>query len=287
LKKRVQNNDRMDTSWKEYGIDFLIPGIMGIINVTPDSFSDGGKFNSAEQAVSYAMCLEEEGADIIDIGGESSRPGADPVPEQEEINRVIPVIRGIRKSSDIPISIDTYKANVADKALEAGANWINDISGLRMDPEMIHIAGKWDCPVIVMHMKGTPRTMQENPCYDDIIEEITEYFKERIAVLLSLDIKKIILDPGIGFGKRVEDNLMILKELSRFRQLGYPLLVGTSRKSFIGEITDRPVELRIAGSITSVVWSVLNGANLVRVHDVAATKDAIKIVHNIAKVEIK
>ena len=268
----------LSTDWEKYGIDLSVPCIMGVLNVTPDSFSDGGKYNTMDQAMEQIKLFEQESVDIIDIGGESSRPGAEPVPEDRELQRVIPVIQEMRKFTDIPVSVDTYKAKIADQALQVGANWINDISGLRADPRMMAVVKKWDCPVIIMHMKGNPKTMQKNPSYSDVIEEIVRYFEERIEILGKYGIKKIVLDPGIGFGKRLSDNLRILKNLSTFKQFGYPLMIGTSRKSFIGEITSRDVNHRLAGSISSVIWSVLEGVNIVRVHDAAETSDALKVL---------
>jgi dihydropteroate synthase len=262
-----------------YGMDLSVPRVMGIINVTPDSFSDGGKYADLNQVIDQIQFFIQQGVDIIDIGGESSRPGAESVTEQIELQRVIPVIQAMRKFTSTTISIDTCKANVADEALKAGANWINDISGLRADDRMIHLAKKWDCPVVVMHMKGSPKTMQKNPFYSDVIDEIFHYFNERIQYLQQHNITKIILDPGIGFGKRLlSDNLNILKNISTFKKFHFPLMIGTSRKSFIGEITKRDVYHRIAGSISSVIWSVLQGVNIVRVHDVAETIDALKVL---------
>jgi dihydropteroate synthase len=272
---------KVKTEWMGYGIDLSVPRIMGVINVTPDSFSDGGKYNTMDQVMTQVKLFEQESVDIIDIGGESSRPGAEPVPEELELQRVIPVIQEMRKFTDIPVSVDTYKAKVAEQALQMGANWINDISGLKADSQMIHVVKKWDCPVIIMHMKGNPKTMQRNPSYSDVTEEIIRYFYQRIDILYKYGIKKIILDPGIGFGKRLSDNLRILKNLSTFKQFGYPLMLGTSRKSFIGEITKRDVNHRLAGSISSVIWSVLEGVNIVRVHDVAETSDALKVLRYI------
>jgi dihydropteroate synthase len=269
---------KVKTDWVGYGIDLSEPRIMGVINVTPDSFSDGGKYNTMDQVMKQVKLFEQESVDIIDIGGESSRPGAEPVPEDLELQRVIPVIQEMRKFTDIPVSVDTYKSKVAEQALQMGANWINDISGLQADSQMIHVMKKWDCPVIIMHMKGNPKTMQKNPSYSDVIEEIVRFFDQRIDLLCKYGIKKIILDPGIGFGKRLSDNLRILKNLSTFKQFGYPLMLGTSRKSFIGEISNRDVNHRLAGSISSAIWSVLEGVNIVRVHDVAETSDALKVL---------
>lgn len=254
---------------------------MGILNITPDSFSDGGLFLETEKAVQRAVQLETEGADIIDIGGESTRPGAGAVSESEELHRVIPVIEAIRNRSSIVLSIDTYKARVADEALQHGANWVNDISGLRFDWNMVQVVKKHDCPVVVMHMLGTPQTMQVNPSYQDVVKDLHAFFEERIKFLSAQGVSKIILDPGIGFGKRLEDNLVILRHLDSFRRYGYPLLVGTSRKSFIGTITGKAVEDRSAGTLATVAWSVAQGASVVRTHDVAGARDAIKMIERI------
>ncbi len=258
------------------------PLVMGVLNVTPDSFSDGGRFIEQSAAVSYALKMEEEGADIIDIGGESSRPGAEPVPVEEELKRVLPVIGGIRRISTIPISIDTYRHRTAVEALAAGADIVNDISAMRFDDGMAGTVAAAKAPVVLMHMLGTPRDMQRDPRYDDCVEEIAEFFEERIEHCLKtgIDRTKIILDPGIGFGKRLGDNLEILRRLERFKAFGLPLLVGASRKSFIGMLqnSDRPAGSRIGGSIASAVAAVVRGANIVRVHDVAETVEALKVV---------
>ena len=256
--------------------------VMGVLNVTPDSFSDGGRFYSLPDAVDQALAMEQQGADIIDIGGESSRPGAAPVTASKESSRVIPVIEGIRRVSRVPISIDTQKASVARAALEAGADMINDISSLRADPTMVDLVSTTDVPVILMHMKGTPATMQKDPYYEACIEEILEFFTERLRFCENHGIERsrIIMDPGIGFGKRLIDNIEILARLPELERLGLPLMVGTSRKSFIGMLhpTDGPPGDRIGGSIASMVTAVMNGADIVRVHDVAQTVEALKIV---------
>jgi dihydropteroate synthase len=236
-----------------YGLDLSSIRIMGVLNVTPDSFSDGGQYVEVDKAVTHALQMEEDGANIIDVGGESSRPGADPVSEEEELSRVIPVIDGIRKNSQILISIDTVKSRVADSALQVGANWINDISGLRMDPEMVGVASDYDCPVVVMHMKGTPKTMQTNPTYEDVCEEINLFFEERIATLSGQGVNKVVLDPGIGFGKRLEDNLALISRCESFQKHGLPVLAGPSRKSFIGMITR-------AGRKSTIGWNPGSGA---------------------------
>ena len=256
---------------------------MGILNVTPDSFYDGGQHNKEEQAIEHAVTMIEEGADIIDVGGESTRPNADPVSIGEELKRVIPVIEKIRARSDVSISIDTYKAKVAHEACLAGADIINDISGLTFDTDMAPLAGRLGTYVVIMHIKGTPKDMQKDPYYNDVISEISTFFRAQMEVARQAGIAedRIILDPGIGFGKRVEDNLRILKLLGEFKKLGRPLLIGTSMKSFIGQVTDSPVAERSEGSLASTVVSVMNGADILRVHDVKKTRKAVKLVHAI------
>ncbi len=257
--------------------------IMGILNVTPDSFSDGGKYNNSQKAIDYALKMEEEGADIIDVGGESSRPGAKPITIEEELNRVIPVIEGIRKKSNITISIDTYKSNVADKAINIGANIINDISGLRFDMDMIQLASKLQVPVIIMHMLGNPQNMQNDPLYTDIMEELVLFFQERIDLMTSNGIfkYKIILDPGIGFGKTVNHNFTILRELNRIVEMGFPVLVGPSRKSFIGQTLNLPPDERIEGTAAAVTAAIMNGSRIVRIHDVKEMSRVVKMTENI------
>jgi len=259
--------------------------IMGVLNVTPDSFSDGGKFLSLDKAIAQALKMVEEGVDIIDIGGESTRPGSQPVTLKEETQRVIPVIETLVKKIQIPISVDTYKSQIALKAMEAGAELINDISGLRFDSEMVKLAAKYNVPVVIMHIKGTPQNMQENPYYENVIKEIKDYFEERISFADSMEIKEenIILDPGIGFGKRFEDNLAILKNLKEFKKLDRPILVGLSRKSFIGKILDLPVEERLEGSLGALACSIMQGANIARVHDVKESVRVAKVVDAILK----
>jgi len=259
--------------------------IMGALNVTPDSFSDGGKFFKLEDAVRQGMKMIEEGADIIDVGGESTRPGSDPVPTEEELSRVIPVIGSLSKKIDVLISIDTYKAEVAKQALDAGAQMINEISALRFDPEMKKIASEYKVPINLMHIKGTPKNMQKDPSYEDVMGEITEYLKQSIEIAqdAGIDPKKIIIDPGIGFGKRLEDNLNILKNLKKFCILNCPILIGCSRKSFIGKILDLPVEERLEGSLAALAVAVMNGANIIRVHDVKESRRVAKLVDAILR----
>lgn len=254
--------------------------IMGIVNVTPDSFFNGGRYFDVQKAVDHAFRLVEEGADILDIGGESTRPGAEPVSIDEELRRVIPVIEAISKRISIPISIDTYKARVAEETIKAGATIINDISGLRFDPEMPEIVRKYKVPVVVMHIKGTPKDMQKNPYYEALIPEIIEYLRNSIVIAkqAGIDENMIIIDPGIGFGKLPEHNLTIIKNLKEFSNLGRPLLVGVSRKSFIGKVlNEASPEKRLEGTASAVAISVINGANIVRVHDVGFMSKVVKM----------
>ena len=252
---------------------------MGILNVTPDSFSDGNLYFDRDKAVKHGLDLVREGADILDIGAESSRPGSDPIPVHEELDRILPVISKLREDTDTLLSVDTTKAEVARRALDAGADIINDISSLRFDPDMLPLASERGTPVILMHLKGNPKTMQDNPSYEDLLEEIKTFFQERIDTAVSSGIKreKIILDPGIGFGKKFEDNLNLIRNLHYFNNLERPILVGHSRKSFIGKIVDLPPQDRLEGSLSAAVLSVSQGAHLLRVHDVAATKKAILV----------
>ena len=261
---------------------------MGVLNVTPDSFSDGGMFDSVDRAAKHALAMEADGADIIDVGGESSRPGAEPVSAAEEQARVLPVIEAIRRESDIPVSIDTYHAETARKAIECGADIVNDISALRFDAEMVDVVQKADVPVVLMHMLGEPRTMQADPRYDDCVEEIRAFFVDRIdrALDAGIDREKIIIDPGIGFGKRLEDNLAILAHLERFTSLGVPVLVGASRKSFISKLSKATGDAsdRLGGSLAAALTAIGHGADIVRVHDVAATVEALRVFQAIRRV---
>lgn len=257
---------------------------MGVLNITPDSFSDGGLFYGPEQAVEQGLKLIEQGADILDIGGESSRPGSEPVGAEEEKNRILPVLEKIRRqSSDALISVDTTKAEVARAALDAGADIINDISAGRFDTELLKLAAERRTPIILMHMLGIPKTMQADPHYENLLEDIKAFFRERIATAVSLGMERdnIILDPGIGFGKRHQDNLNLLKNLKFLDDLQQPVLVGVSRKSFIGRILDSPPDDRLEGTIASALISVLHGAHILRVHDVAAVLKAIKVTEAI------
>lgn len=253
--------------------------IMGILNVTPDSFSDGGSFLDTGRAVAHALKMAEEGADWIDIGGESSRPGAAAVSVQEELKRVIPVVRELRRQSKIFISVDTAKAVVAAQAIEAGATLINDISAARFDIEMLPLVREAKVEICLMHMKGTPQTMQSDVHYENVVQEVKDFLKERInaARVAGVDRKKIIIDPGIGFGKRLEDNVALLKNLGLFQDLDCRILIGVSRKSFIGALTGAAVQDRLPGSLAAAGIALQNGASLLRVHDVAATKQFLSV----------
>ena len=258
------------------------PLVMGVLNVTPDSFSDGGRFSTVESGVEHALRMEEDGADIIDIGGESTRPGAKPVPEEKELNRVIPVIQRLRDLTDIVISIDTYKAGVAEAALDAGAEIVNDISALRFDQNMADVVAKRKTPVILMHMLGTPFNMQENPHYGDCVKEIIAFFSERIdyCVQNGIDKSQIIIDPGLGFGKRLSDNLEILSRFREFTQFSLPVLVGASRKSCIGMLhnSKQAAEYRLGGSLAAMAVAISAGAAIARVHDVFEAVEALKVL---------
>ena len=245
--------------------------IMGVINCTPDSFSDGDVYNTTIKSLRKCLEMVKHGVSVIDIGGESTRPGADPVSVEEEMSRVVPVIKALRKKTDVWISIDTYKAAVAREAIDSGADIINDISGLQNDKGMPVFAAENKVPVIVMHIAGTPKDMQSNPVYQDVIEDILIYFKERMTSLAKAGISSdcIMLDPGIGFGKTVEHNLTILNNLQVFAKLDRPILVGPSRKSFIGKLLDLPVNERLEGTAAAVALSIAHGAHMVRVHDVS------------------
>jgi len=260
--------------------------VMGILNVTPDSFFDGGRYRTASEAVDVALQMEADGADLIDVGGESSRPGAESISTEEELDRILEVLKGIRDRSDVAVSIDTTKADVAREAIAAGATLINDISALRADPEMAGVVSGTDCFVVLMHMKGTPRTMQENPMYDDVVGEIGAFLSERVAAATEAGIssKRIWIDPGIGFGKRMEHNLELLRHVDRLRQIGQPVLVGLSRKSFLGAILDLPVEERLEGTIAANAVAVARGADIVRVHDVKEGRRAVDVAFRLRKI---
>ena len=257
---------------------------MGVLNVTPDSFYDKGRFFDQKKAVKHALDMERDGADIIDVGGESTRPGAADVSVDEELRRIVPVIRAISKKVKAAISIDTRKAKVADAALKAGASIVNDVSALTGDARMADVVAKHRAGIILMHMKGEPKNMQADPKYIDAVKDIARSLKRSIALAKRAGIKKnkIIIDPGIGFGKTVRHNLEILRALKFFKKLGYPLCVGTSRKSFIGKILgSEDPEDRLAGSLATAAAAAMNGADIIRAHDVAPTRQALKMVDSI------
>ncbi len=265
---RPLNTESADTIFSEIGKRTLI---MGVLNVTPDSFSDGGMYNDVDSAVAHALQMKEDGADIIDIGGESSRPGAESISVNEELGRTIPVIQKVRERSDVPISIDTYKSQVAESALVAGATIVNDISAATFDTSMPTLIAQSKCYAVIMHMAGTPTTMQNDPHYDDVTKEVFDYLTLRVSDLMhaGVDKSKLVIDPGIGFGKTVEHNLELLRRLREFRNLDVPVLVGTSRKSTIGTVLGGlPPEERLEGTAATVAVSIVNGADIVRVHDV-------------------
>lgn len=257
--------------------------VMGVVNVTPDSFSDGGQFLDAEAAIRHGQRLAAEGADLLDVGGESTRPGSEPVSEAEEQRRVLPVVRGLAGTLDLPISIDTRKASVAAAAIESGASIINDVSALR-DPTMPALVARSGAGVVLMHMKGEPKTMQGSPHYDDVVAEVAAFLRDRIGAAERAGIPSgaIVIDPGIGFGKRsgkgIEDNATLIKHLPELGRLGYPILVGASRKSFVGNVLRLPLAERLEGSLAAAVVAAWQGADIVRVHDVKPTRRAIDLV---------
>lgn len=259
--------------------------LMGVLNVTPDSFSDGGRYFSQDQAVAHGIAMAQDGADIIDIGGESTRPYSRRLPAEEEMARVIPVIRRLSREISIPISIDTYKSEVALEALNAGATIINDISALRMDPNMGRVAANADVPVIIMHMQGTPESMQRHPEYDDLIQEVLDFLGDGLQRCLSAGIKKdlIILDPGIGFGKTFDHNLKIIHQLEKFKTLKQPLLLGPSNKAFIGHILGKEAHERDTGTMAAVAACVMNGAHIIRAHNVKQAVETIKVIDAISR----
>lgn len=256
------------------------PLVMGVLNVTPDSFSDGGLYLDPDAAVKHALAMVDEGADLLDIGAESSRPGAEPVSEEEELRRLVPVVQEVCRRVAVPVSVDTTKAAVARQALDAGAAIINDISALQADPAMAGIVAQAGAGLVLMHMQGTPQTMQRAPHYTDIVAEVREFLGARMqaAARAGIAADQILLDPGIGFGKNLEQNLILLDRLGAFQALGRPMLVGASRKAFIGEVLGRRAGDRLLGTAAAVAAAVLRGARVVRVHDVRAMQDVVRVV---------
>jgi dihydropteroate synthase len=265
-------------------LSFDVPRIMGIVNVTPDSFSDGGQYDKVELAIAYGLRLVDEGADVLDIGGESTRPGAKEISEAEELQRVIPVIEALAKKIEIPIAVDTSKPGVMRAAVKAGASIINDVFALRRD-NALDVAAELKVPVILMHMQGEPHSMQAAPHYDDAVAEVHSFLTQRIFAceMAGISKKNIVIDPGFGFGKSLEHNLALLAQLPRFVELGVPVLAGLSRKSMIGTLTGRDVNDRVYGSVAAALIAAQNGAKILRVHDVAATADALKIWNAVSK----
>jgi len=254
----------------------MTPMLMGVVNVTPDSFSDGGRYLDPEAAIAHGLELAEAGAEILDVGGESTRPGAEPVSEEEEMGRVVPVIQGLQGSR---ISVDTSKAAVAAAALDAGAEIVNDVTALRGDPEMGALCAERDATVVLMHMLGEPRTMQDDPRYEDVVADVKAFLAERLeaAVAAGIDEDRVWLDPGIGFGKTAAHNMELLRRLGVLRELGRPLVVGTSRKSFLGKVDGSPADRRLGGTIASSVLAAAEGADVLRVHDVAEMRQALAV----------
>ncbi len=259
------------------------PLLMGVLNVTPDSFSDGGRHLDPAAAVAHALAMVEQGADLIDIGAESSRPGAMPVDEQEELRRLLPVVRAVCRETTVPVSVDTTKAAVARRALETGACIVNDISALRFDAGMAQVVAETGAGVVLMHMQGSPLTMQQAPRYTDVVEDTRAFFTERMQAAMEAGIEReqILLDPGLGFGKTLEHNLTLLRRLDGFLTLGRPVVVGASRKAFIGTVVNRPVGERLMGTAAAIVVAILRGAQILRVHDVGAIRDVVKMVQAI------
>lgn len=262
-----------------YQLDLSRPHIMGIVNVTPDSFSDGGRYDSADKAVAHGLRLVEEGADILDIGGESTRPGATPVGLQQELERVLPVVEQLASRAGVPISIDTYKPEVMQAAIQAGADIVNDVYALRQ-PGAVEAVAESRAGVCLMHMQGTPQTMQQDPQYTDVETDVRDFLELRMQVAMAAGIarERIVLDPGFGFGKRTVHNVTLLRKLDSLSRLGRPLLVGLSRKSVLGSLTGGDVDARLHASIAASVISAMKGAKILRVHDVKATADALKVV---------
>ncbi|MBN1894970.1 dihydropteroate synthase [bacterium] len=259
--------------------------LMGVLNVTPDSFSDGGLYLDADCAVDRGIAMQEQGADILDVGGESTRPGSDPVPEQEEIRRVVPVIERLAARVAVPISIDTMKAAVAEAALAAGASMINDVSGMRHDRRMAEVAATSGVPVVLMHMRGMPKTMQDCTAYGNLIDEIGLFFNDAIAraVAVGVERRRILLDPGIGFGKSMEDNFRLIRNLDAFVRFGLPLVIGVSRKSFIGRLLGLPESDRAFGTAAAVAAAIFRGCHIVRVHDVKEMAQVATVADRIGR----
>jgi dihydropteroate synthase len=262
--------------------------VMGIVNVTPDSFSDGGHFVAPDAAIAHALQLVEQGADLLDVGGESSRPGAQPVPLEEELARVVPVVRELAARTTVPLSVDTTKAEVARQALEAGAHVINDITALRGDAAMPEVVRSFGAGLVLMHMQGTPQTMQVNPTYGDVVAEVAAFLQTRLQAAADAGIagEQVVLDPGFGFGKKTRHNLELMARLAEFQRLGRPVCLGVSRKGVFGKVLGRPPEARLAGSLAAACYALARkAAQVVRVHDVAETRDAVVLLETLRRIE--
>lgn len=260
-------------------VDFSSPHVMGILNTTPDSFSDGGNFNELESAIGRIGLMVSQGASIIDVGGESTRPGSEPVTEEEELERVIPVLeKAIPQFSETLFSIDTTKFSVAEEALKLGTHFVNDISGLKKEPRFIDLCKRYKAGYIMMHSQGNPKTMQKDPTYDNVVEDIYNYFERKLAKIREQGFERVIIDPGIGFGKTLDHNIKLISNLETFTKLGFPILVGASRKSMIGSILgDRPVDNRVTGTVAVHYHAMMKGANIIRVHDVKEAHDSVMV----------
>ena len=271
---------------REHQFEFPRPMVvMGIVNTTPDSFSDGGQFLDVDAAVTHALRLANEGAEILDIGGESTRPGAPAVSEQEELDRVIPVIQRLAKRPELVLSIDTQKPSVARAAIDAGAAIVNDIAANRSDPEMWQVVAEAGAGYVCMHMQGNPQTMQAKPNYDDVTREVCDFFRERLALLSThgVSIEQVVLDPGIGFGKTLQHNIKLLRDLNKFSLVERPTLVGASRKSFIEKLLGAPIDERLPASLACAAWAAIQGSQIIRVHDVAETVQAVRMAEALAQ----
>lgn len=271
---------------REHQFDFPRPMVvMGIVNTTPDSFSDGGQFLDVDAAVTHALRLANEGAEILDIGGESTRPGAPAVSEQEELDRVIPVIQRLAKRPEFVLSIDTQKPSVARAAIDAGAAIVNDIAANRSDPEMWQVVAEAGAGYVCMHMQGNPQTMQAKPNYDDVTREVCDFFRERLALLSThgVSIEQVVLDPGIGFGKTLQHNIKLLRDLNKFSLVERPTLVGASRKSFIEKLLGAPIDERLPASLACAAWAAIQGSQIIRVHDVAETVQVVRMAETLAQ----
>jgi dihydropteroate synthase len=269
----------MSTAAPTFSLDLQFPAVMGIVNVTPDSFSDGGRFFAADDALAQALTLVREGAAVVDIGGESTRPGSEQVTLDEELRRVLPVVEALAGSVGVPISVDTMKAGVARRTLAAGAALINDVSALRFDDELVDVVAETGCPVCLMHMQGMPKTMQDDPRYDDVVDEVLGFLEQRMAFALARGVREeqIMVDPGIGFGKTVAHNLALLDGLDRFSTLGRPVVLGASRKRFLGAILGAEPAGRAIGTVATTVMGYLAGAHVFRVHDVKPNFEALRV----------